>query len=300
MKNIFKKKPKLAMITTGIALIFIIFVNANNSPANQTKIESQRIQLHLRQVGHQFLSQSQDLHSLILPISQTDPNTYQINFQNAFSFVPDSLVKIVQTAVNRNLLPRHLMVNVKDLSKQTIVYGFEIDKNKESEVIPCLGRPQPTGHYQLEIGLIAFSPGILSINKPYLPLALISVCLVILHFISNSNGVKVFKSKDKVLFEKIGKMSFDRNNNLLQLKNQPIILTETESKLLTILIAKPNQLISRDFLLKEVWENDGVFTGRSLDVFLSRLRKKLAADPTLQITNVHGKGYMLKTNASRD
>jgi DNA-binding response OmpR family regulator len=49
-------------------------------------------------------------------------------------------------------------------------------------------------------------------------------------------------------------------------------------------------------LLKRVWEDEGVITGRSLDVFISKLRKKLKNDPSVQIVNVHGKGYKLESN----
>ena len=54
------------------------------------------------------------------------------------------------------------------------------------------------------------------------------------------------------------------------------------------------ELIPREKLLQEVWINEGVITGRSLDMFVSKLRKKLSSDPELRITNVHGKGYKLE------
>jgi DNA-binding response OmpR family regulator len=57
------------------------------------------------------------------------------------------------------------------------------------------------------------------------------------------------------------------------------------------------ELTSRDDLIQQVWINEGVITGRSLDMFVSKLRKKLSADPALRITNVHGKGYKLEVVA---
>ena len=53
-------------------------------------------------------------------------------------------------------------------------------------------------------------------------------------------------------------------------------------------------LISRETLMQKIWINEGVITGRSLDMFVSKLRKKLSSDPELRITNVHGKGYKLE------
>jgi DNA-binding response OmpR family regulator len=63
---------------------------------------------------------------------------------------------------------------------------------------------------------------------------------------------------------------------------------------LTLLNKNIGQLTLREELVQEVWTDDGVITGRSLDMFISKLRKKLSGDPDLHITNVHGKGYRLE------
>lgn len=73
-----------------------------------------------------------------------------------------------------------------------------------------------------------------------------------------------------------------------------IPLSKKESKILGILTANVNQLTDRAFLLQEVWENEGVITSRSLDMFISKLRKKLDLDSSVRILNVHGRGYKLE------
>ena len=73
-----------------------------------------------------------------------------------------------------------------------------------------------------------------------------------------------------------------------------ISLTDKECKVLDLLHKSFGELIPRETLMQEVWINEGVITGRSLDMFVSKLRKKLSRDPGLSITNVHGKGYMLE------
>jgi DNA-binding response OmpR family regulator len=80
----------------------------------------------------------------------------------------------------------------------------------------------------------------------------------------------------------------------LVINQETIELSKKETQLLEIFAAELNQLISRERLLKQVWEDAGVFTGRSLDMFISKLRKKLKADPSLALTNVHGQGYKLE------
>ena len=71
-------------------------------------------------------------------------------------------------------------------------------------------------------------------------------------------------------------------------------LSKKECELLEIFIAKPNQVITRDELTKKVWEDNGVFVGRSLDTYISKLRKKLSEDTAIKLTNVHGVGYKLE------
>ncbi|WP_370097459.1 winged helix-turn-helix domain-containing protein [Xanthomarina gelatinilytica] len=75
---------------------------------------------------------------------------------------------------------------------------------------------------------------------------------------------------------------------------EEISLSKKECELLEIFAAKPNQVIKRDELTKKVWEDHGVIVGRSLDTYISKLRKKLEADSSIKITNVHGVGYKLE------
>lgn len=94
----------------------------------------------------------------------------------------------------------------------------------------------------------------------------------------------------------IGKFLFDVKGQRLILGSEVISLTEKEYKILELLNKNFGELIPRETLMQEIWINEGVITGRSLDMFVSKLRKKLSSDPALRITNVHGKGYKLETS----
>jgi hypothetical protein len=74
-------------------------------------------------------------------------------------------------------------------------------------------------------------------------------------------------------------------------------LTLKENKLLLIFAQSPNVIIERSRLQKEIWEDEGVIVGRSLDMFISKLRKKLEHDATIKLVNIHGKGYKLEINS---
>ena len=94
----------------------------------------------------------------------------------------------------------------------------------------------------------------------------------------------------------IGHFRFDAEN--LALVHEPTQdnrrLTRRESDLLRYLAARRNQVLERGAILKEIWGKDDYFLGRSLDVFISRLRKYLQADPTIEIENIHGVGFCFK------
>jgi DNA-binding winged helix-turn-helix (wHTH) protein len=92
----------------------------------------------------------------------------------------------------------------------------------------------------------------------------------------------------------LGKFLFDVKTQRLLLGCAVIPLTDKESKVLELLHKNFGELITRETLMQEVWINEGVITGRSLDMFISKLRKKLSTDPDVRITNIHGKGYRLE------
>jgi DNA-binding winged helix-turn-helix (wHTH) protein len=94
----------------------------------------------------------------------------------------------------------------------------------------------------------------------------------------------------------LGKFLVDSKNQCLLFGGEVISLTDKEYKVLELLNKSFGELTPRETLIQEVWINEGVITGRSLDMFISKLRKKLSRDPELRITNVHGKGYKLESS----
>lgn len=82
-------------------------------------------------------------------------------------------------------------------------------------------------------------------------------------------------------------------NRKLIINENAIELTATESRILLIFALSPNKTIERSRLQKEIWEDEGIIVGRSLDMFISKLRKKLEFDPNIKIIVIRGKGYKL-------
>ncbi|MEP3208360.1 MAG: response regulator transcription factor [Maribacter sp.] len=100
----------------------------------------------------------------------------------------------------------------------------------------------------------------------------------------------------KEALSKIGKYEFDSINHKLLLGGQEQRLTEKETVLIQYLYQNKNTMIKREDLLKDVWGNDDFFSGRSMDVFISRLRKYFKQDATIAIESVRGVGLTFKIN----
>jgi len=105
-----------------------------------------------------------------------------------------------------------------------------------------------------------------------------------------STNAVVNKKED---FYVIGSYSFDPLKQLLTYKDQPIKLTTKESELLELLCRHGNEILERNFALKTIWIDDNYFNARSMDVYITRLRKYLKKDAEVKILNVHGRGYKL-------
>lgn len=100
----------------------------------------------------------------------------------------------------------------------------------------------------------------------------------------NENGTEIIK---------MGNYLFNVKNQTLVLNGNTETLTHRESELLHHLIQHKNQVLDRSFILKKLWGDDDFFNARSMDVFITKLRKKLKNDASIQIINVRGYGYKL-------
>lgn len=102
------------------------------------------------------------------------------------------------------------------------------------------------------------------------------------------------KNKESNIY-KIGKFTFDTQKQILASEGKQTKLTTKESELLGLLCAHANEILQRDFALKTIWIDDNYFNARSMDVYITKLRKHLKEDDSIEIINIHGKGYKLIT-----
>lgn len=104
--------------------------------------------------------------------------------------------------------------------------------------------------------------------------------------------VKGKKDREITLF-KIGRFTFDTQKQVLVSEDSTQKLTTKESELLALLCSHVNDILERNYALKTIWVDDNYFNARSMDVYITKLRKLLKADPAIEIINIHGKGYKL-------
>ncbi len=104
------------------------------------------------------------------------------------------------------------------------------------------------------------------------------------------------KKPEPVAFYNIGDFVFDTQKQMLTFRDEePKRLTTKETDLLTLLCMHANDLMERNYALKTIWGEDSYFNARSMDVYITKLRKHLAQDERVEIQNKHGKGYKLIT-----
>ena len=130
------------------------------------------------------------------------------------------------------------------------------------------------------------------ITKPF---SIEELVLKIEVFLKRRNIISVNNTKPSPV--RLGKLTFDYINQQVSDGKKVHPLTKRENELLSFLVAHPDQIIKREEILRKVWGSDHFFASRSLDVFISRLRNILKADPQIRIENIHNTGYRLKIDS---
>jgi DNA-binding response OmpR family regulator len=104
------------------------------------------------------------------------------------------------------------------------------------------------------------------------------------------------ENKEDIRLITIGDSTYNMDNCILKMNDEEVKLTTKEAFLFNMLIQSQDEFLDRQVALRAVWGDDNYFNGRSMDVYITKLRKILKADPKLQILNLHGKGFKLIVN----
>ena len=278
-----------------LIVLFISIICVAFSMTGNDDFDFARREILLRRIGHEILLQSGDSTSRVLPVKKIAGNEYQISFENAFTFQPESLVNTTQRLLAKDPLASDYVVNVLNCANASVAYGYAISKNKKDDIVACIGRRQPIACYMINI---KFKPtGIITAKNGYLLGSLTVLAFVGFIFLRSVKPRKALPGSQHTGIFTLGSMSFDAETRKLMINGKTIDLTRTETRVLRIFALSPNEAIERSRLQKEIWEDEGVIVGRSLDMFISKLRKKLEFDPKIKIVVIRGKGYKLEISS---
>ena len=275
-----------------LLLSFICVICAAFSSEESDDFNFARREVLLRKIGHEILLQSGDSTSRVLPVKKIAKNEYLISFENEFTFRPDSLMNATSRFLDNAPFAGNYIVNVLNCSDSSVAYGYAISKNKKDNIVACIGRKQPKACYTISI---KFKPtGINIVKNGYLLGSLSFLGFLGFIFLRSFKPKKALSYNEHNDMINIGSALFDTINKKLIVNGKAIDLTGTEARLLLIFALSPNEIIEKSRIQKEIWEDEGVIVGRSLDMFISKLRKKLEFDPNIKIVVVRGKGYKLE------
>lgn len=294
-QNLFSGKRRY--LFGALLVLFIAVTGVAFSIRDRDDFDISRREVLLRRIGHELLLQSGDSTSRVLPVEKPGDNEYQVSFEKPLTFQPGSLVSITQRLLAKDPFASDYVVNVLNCANGSVAYGFAISKNKKDDIITCLGRRQPIGCYIIDIKFKP--PGIAAAKSKYL-LGGGFLCLAVVGFIF-SRPVKPRKvlpvEEQHADMITLGAALFDTKHRKLVIDGTTTDLTGTETRVLSILAKSQNEITERSRLQKEIWEDEGVIVGRSLDMFISKLRKKLEPAPDVKIVVIRGKGYKLEIGA---
>ncbi|WP_265850176.1 winged helix-turn-helix domain-containing protein [Pedobacter sp. PF22-3] len=274
-------------------VLFIAVIGAAFSMTGEEDFDLARREILFRRIGHELLLQSGDSTSRVLPIKKVAENEHQIGFEHEFTFNSISLVNTTKRLLAQDPLANDYVVKVLNLKDSSVVYGYAVSQHKKDEIIACIGRKQPKAHYMIDIKLKP--TGIITKKNGYLLGGLPFLAFVGFIFFRSVKPRRALPNNDvNVDLITLGSVVFDAKNRKLNINEKVIELTGTETRLLLIFAQSPNETIERSRLQKEIWEDEGIIVGRSLDMFISKLRKKLEPDPNINIVVIRAKGYKLE------
>ena len=269
-------------------IIIVILISALAFINKKNQIPEKHLEVVFRDIGHRLLLSAKDSSSRVLPVKKLNESTYQISFQNDFGFISDTLINLVQRTFQKTALATDYIVSLKNCEQKEAVFAFEIN-GQTGDLTPCRGRKLEVGCYVIEIELL---------KKTKFNFFLFLPLIIPLSFVGFYVKNKFRKKEEKELvfdntdYIQLGNFRFYPDNNVLKIEDKSIMLSEKETKALKIFAENINQIVERDKLMKEIWEDKGIVViSRNVDVLVSKLRTKLIDDNSIKFINVPGTGY---------
>ncbi|EDM44464.1 two-component system response regulator [unidentified eubacterium SCB49] len=279
-----------------ILSVIILVLSVSCAEDDFDKNLESKTKVVLRNLGHELLLSQNDSTSLVLPVIKSSDDVYSLSFEKSLSFDPLDLQLLVHNSVEKLGLPKDFYVEVIRCDDKEVAYSYLSSSVEASNIFPCSGRLLPKSCFVIQFNYT----GVFNKKNGGNPVFYLLVFLVLafLAFVFYSRYIAYTHEVEHVdaNVKTLGSFYFYPDQNKLVKAATEINLSKKECELLTILVTNANQIVTREILEKQVWEDHGVVVGRSLDTYISKLRKKLKSDDDLKITNIHGVGYKLEVS----
>ena len=284
-------------------LIFCGIIGVLPKANGQFPLDDKHVKVSLRMIGHQMLLEVGDSTSRVLPV-ENNGDSYQLSFDTPLAIDPGQLVQLVDSIVKHTNIAKSYLVEIHQCENEEVLYSYEIGGPEKMDIVPCLGRELPEDCYLMSFTILE-AP--LQVKKPtesnlastsgqdLMPMAISTALLIIITALWFYFRRKREEDGNSHLIV-LGSYGFDTRNMELLRHGRKTELTSKECDLLLLLYNSVNETLEREIILNQVWGDEGDYVGRTLDVFISKLRKKLEDDPNLKIVNVRGVGYKLVVN----
>lgn len=281
-----------ASFRTYILVMMITLVGAFHCTA-ETISNEEHMEVVMRMIGHQILLKSGDSLSRVLPIGHEE-GSYTINFESGFAFKPEELAATIDQVVLETKMASSYVVQVRACGTGEVVYSYEVGKAGEGDIVPCASRELHKACYAVVISIKDDTSALVNTRYSTIALPILAVLLALLLYAFFKQRKDAQASDPHIIH--MGSFLFDKRSMQLFHDQKPIDLSGKEADLLLLLHDSANHTVEREVILKAVWGDEGAYVGRTLDVFISKLRKKLEADASLKIANIRGVGYRLIVN----
>ncbi|MPR34850.1 winged helix-turn-helix domain-containing protein [Salmonirosea aquatica] len=296
------KKVGVGMVLLLVGLLFTQFARSVSAEKETYGTGfARKANLALRRTAHTLLRQQGDSTSRIAPVQQINDRTFSIRLEQSFAY--DGIPTLLQESLELYKIGTPYDVAVLDCTNGEVQLGYTFYDLKSPEGVACSGRVQDKGCHTLQVTFSA-PPAATPVAASNwwagaLGFLLAGLMGLVWYRVARARvPVEVREAESTQDSDlKLGQTHFFVTDQSLTVAGKRHNLTYREAKLLRLFAMHPNQLLEREFILKSVWEDEGIIVGRSVDVFVSRLRKLLHNDPTLRIASVHGVGYRLEVHS---
>ncbi len=301
------EKVKTTLIYLGLlaaAIFSMQFVGSLTAHQKELKLYEDKINLALRRTGHHLLKLSGDSITEIPPVEKVSDHSWRVQLNHHFVYA--ELPAVLHQSMGQYGIDVPYEVAVKRCDNKKLQLGYHLNDYLSAGVVPCQDRSETMNCQFIEV---SFTTNPATTRSPWFYMwALLTPFAYFLwtrfqpkqaNREGSNKQVELVNIEREPLLQ-FGAFRLDYSGQKLLYKSSTQTLTYREAKLLHLFVTHVNQILERSTIIEKVWADEGVLVGRSVDMFVSRLRKMLKEDPTIQIVAVHGIGYRLEMGGQNE